>query len=76
MNDYLKSIAKQDSTGEISYSVEGQETAISPGDDDKKYNDDSKLFEGTTDLDVEARLNPSMVKIRKLRLYKQQWIKK
>lgn len=76
MNDYLKSIEEQSSTGEISYSVNEQETTISPEDFDKKYQESSSPLSGTTDLDIEAQLNPSMVKIRKLRLYKKQWIKK
>ncbi len=76
MNDYLKSIEKRSSTGEISYSVNEQETIISPEDFDEKYQESSSPLNGTTDLDIEAQLNPSMVKIRKLRLYKKQWIKK
>lgn len=76
MNDYLKTIKKQTSTGEISYSVNEQETVISPEDVDKKYQENSSKFGGTTDINIEAQLNPSMVKIRKLRLYKKQWIKK
>lgn len=76
MNDYLKSIERQSSTGEISYSVNEQETIISPEDFDKKYQENSSPWGGTTDLDIEAQLHPSMVKIRKLRLYKKQWIKK
>ena len=76
MNDYLNSFDKQISTGNFDFSnMSISQTNIVDKNSTKEYLENSKMITNTTKNELDNP-NPSGVKIRKLRLYKQQWIKK
>ena len=76
MNDYLNSFDKQISTGNFDFTnVSNNQTNNIDKNSTKDYLQNSKMIANTTKNELDNP-NPSGVKVRKLRLYKQQWIKK
>lgn len=76
MNDYLNSFDKQISTGNFDFeNLSINQTNNIDKDSTKEYLENSKIITNTTKNELDNP-NPSGVKVRRLRLYKQQWIKK
>ena len=76
MNDYLNSFDKQVSTGSFDFeNTSVNQTNNIDKTSNENYLKNSDIIKNTAKNELD-KPNPSGVKVRRLRLYKQQWIKK